>query len=403
MEFVCDGLHIADTGAAKNIVDEATARRLSVPIHKGPEGLKSFVLASGKVVESIGCFKAHVSFVKGTPTATECVFYVLRKCAAPLIMGREFLGRTKTMTVGLENHFRERMATVRYPFRACYLGGTSSRLPCKVDGNFVLVNPDSGSEINVMSLTYAKKHGYYRKQSNRRLEVILGDGSKEQTLGAVTATVVLGGHIYLEEFHILSGLPSDILLGEGILYETNAFSVYENDFLDVNTGLEGEELSPIRVLNFLEKRIRQQRATPSADTTHFHNDRAERHRHDREIRRIQRLLPCERQLEWEREQERVEEYKLSRYRELVNRLQTTDLEERRRRNAAQIHIAALIAPHRSPVTAHEESLIREYDESRQERVEMLRKSPSHPLYPAIPPWPQQLGLLEAGRRSNRAG
>ncbi len=378
---------VADTGAAENIVDEATARRLKAPIHRGPEGLKSFVLANGKVVQSIGCFKARVSFVKGAPTTTECVFYVLRKCAAPLIMGRGFLERTKTMTVGLKHRFQERTATVRHPFRVCYIGGTSSRLSCKVDGSNVLVNPDSGSEINVMSLNYARRHGYYRKRSNRQLEIILGDGSKDKTLGEVTATVILGGHTYLEEFHILSGLPSDILLGEEILDETDAFSFYENDFLDFDAGLEGEELSPIRVLNFIERMVRHQQAIPSADKTLFHKDRAERHRHDHETRRIHGLPPFERQSEWEKEQEKVEEYKLSRYRELVNRLQATDFEERHRRNAAQQNISALIARHRPPAITYEESLIREYDKSRQERVEVLRRSPSHPLYPVIPPWP----------------
>ncbi|KAI9702330.1 MAG: hypothetical protein M1836_000809 [Candelina mexicana] len=378
---------LAGTGAGDNIVDGATARKLAVSIDRGPRTRKRFKLGNGTSVESTGCFTTCVSFVNGAPTPTECLFYVLQKCPAPVIMGRRFLAKTRTMTTEFKHRFQERTSGLERPSRICYIGGTSSRLPCMVDGKDLLANPDTGSEINVMSLAYAKKHGYYKKRSNRQLRVIFGDGSQSKTLGAVTAEVALVGRSYLEELHILPRPPCDILLGEGILNETDALSVYDDHFVSPNFE-DVEELSLIRVLNFLEKMRRVKRQpTLFADDTQFEKDRAERHRHDREIQRIRSLPPFERQAEWERERIKGCDYNLSRYTELVDRLQASDLRERRRRGDAQRHIAALIAQHRSPAIAHEESMMRHYDESRQEKVELLLRSPPHPLYPAIPPWP----------------
>ena len=245
---------IADTGAAENIMDLDTVRKLGLPISIRPDSLLRFSLCDGKIVRSIGKTVAQVTFAKGAPTPTQCSFYVLKKCAVPLIMGKKFLESTETLTK-FKHRLRERLATLGRFSRILEIGSSSQRLSCRLDGRDVLVNPDSGSEINVMSSAFAKKHGYYHQRSTHHGRVVLGDGSEAETIGVITASVILGSRhekSYQEVFHILPGLSSDILLGEDILHESDAFSQFADDFIDVGSESDLFHLNVLRWKGLIE-------------------------------------------------------------------------------------------------------------------------------------------------------
>lgn len=217
---------IADTGAAKNIIDLGTANELGVSISTSPDSIREFLLCGGRVVRSIGKTNAKVTFIKGAPVPSQCSFYVLEKCAVPVIIGKKFLDNMNTLTKHKYRWQKRLTSSKRFP-RNLKIGSTSQQLRCTLDGKEVLVNPDSGSEINVMSLAYTTKHGYYDRSSTHHGRVVLGDRSEAETIGEVTASLVLGdgyGKSYQEVFHILPGLTSEVLLGEGVLYESDAFS-----------------------------------------------------------------------------------------------------------------------------------------------------------------------------------
>ena len=250
---------IADTGAAENIMDLETVHKLGLPLSTRPESILKFSLCDGRVVRSIGKTVAQVTFVKGKPTPTQCFFYVLEKCAVPLIMGKKFLETTQTLTK-YKHRLQERLASLGRFSRILEIGSSSQRMSCFLDGKNVLVNPDSGSEINVMSLAFAMKHGYYRQKSKRLGRIVLGDGSEAETVGEVTASVVLGnryGKSYQEVFHILPGLSSDILLGEEILHESDAFSQFAEYFTNADSELNLFELNVLRWKGLLETKCLQ--------------------------------------------------------------------------------------------------------------------------------------------------
>ena len=250
---------IADTGAAENIMDLETVHKLGLPLSTRPESILKFSLCDGRVVRSIGKTVAQVTFSKGKPTPTQCFFYVLEKCAVPLIMGKKFLESTQTLTK-YKHRLQERLASLGRFSRILEIGSSSQRLSCFLDGKDVLVNPDSGSEINVMSLAFAMKHGYYRQKSTRLGRIVLGDGSEAETAGEVTASVVLGnryGKSYQEVFHILPGLSSDILLGEEILYESDAFSQFAEYFTNADSELNLFDLNVLRWKGLLETKCLQ--------------------------------------------------------------------------------------------------------------------------------------------------
>ena len=250
---------IADTGAAENIMDLETVHKLGLPLSTRPESILKFSLCDGRVVRSIGKTVAQVTFVKGKPTPTQCFFYVLEKCAVPLIMGKKFLETTQTLTK-YKHRLQERLASLGRFSRILEIGSSSQRMSCFLDGKDVLVNPDSGSEINVMSLAFAMKHGYYRQKSTRLGRIVLGDGSEAETVGEVTASVVLGnryGKSYQEVFHILPGLSSNILLGEEILHESDAFSQFAEYFTNADSELNLFDLNVLRWKGFLETKCLQ--------------------------------------------------------------------------------------------------------------------------------------------------
>ncbi|KAJ4289847.1 hypothetical protein N0V90_011179 [Kalmusia sp. IMI 367209] len=254
-------LACADTGSEENIISDGLARSLGYASYEPLPEPKHFMLANGKIVEAIGQIAAQCSFgmqAQQISTPMACLFYVLVQLASPLILGMTFLEETKTLT-----QHRDRLVRVPRPMiqalRVYSVGRPSKQLHCKLNNWPVLVTPDSGSEIDLMSERWAQEHELTIEYAKELIE--FADGTTAITLGSVQATLSViksdhkdtspGTQITLE-FLILKDLTHDVIIGEDSIEELQVFTTNHGSLYRVSDATGPLGLNRIRYLGAID-------------------------------------------------------------------------------------------------------------------------------------------------------
>ena len=244
-----------DSGAeCGNFMHCDLASKLHLRLRNKKGDCKRFSIGNGKIVKALGRVKAICAFAKEAQTKMECWFYVFNELASPLIMGSRFLNKTKTLSDHV-HRLEDCMPNPGVLPMVNLIGSTQRakrRFAANIDHRLALINADSGSDLDLMSSTYVRAHGYQLDRRRRcRKRVSLANNTVAETIGQVQATLTLGdGSTYLKTFDVLPNLTSEVLLGQFTLEEINAFTFHRNSFVDVFAGQRHLELS---VLGYLGK------------------------------------------------------------------------------------------------------------------------------------------------------
>ncbi|KAK0375500.1 hypothetical protein CLIM01_07156 [Colletotrichum limetticola] len=236
---------IPDTGAGHSFVSSSFAKRLGYrpPPDQPEQGHDiSFCMANGKVIKSIGAINAAWIFACDPRRAWSVSFQIINDFAYDVVLGIDFLNTSDTMS----QHWA-RLTRIPRPSWATKvlftssIGSVSQRLDGEVGGLPVQALADSGSESNLVSLSFALDHPEWRKSidtSDVRL-LQFPDGSTETTKGSVWAYWLYKGaslssgrpNATAFQFHILESCVHDVILGQDALEETDAFSNHAASFL----------------------------------------------------------------------------------------------------------------------------------------------------------------------------
>ena len=244
-----------DSGAERgNFMDCDLASKLNLRLRTEKGDCKRFCMGNGKIVKALGRVRAVCAFVKEAQTKMKCWFYVFNELASPLIMGSQFLEKTKT----LSDHVHRLENCILKPGivpMVNLIGSTQHakrRFTAHIDHRLTLINADSGSDLDLMSSAYVRAHGYRLDRRRRcRKRVRFADNTMAETIGQVQATLTLeDGSMYTKTFDVLPELTSDVLLGQFTLEEIEAFQNHKSSFVDVCAGERYLELS---VLGYLGK------------------------------------------------------------------------------------------------------------------------------------------------------
>ena len=171
-------------------------------------------------------------------------------------MGMAFLDETETLS-NKRYRLEPRLSLGGEPFENCSINNPTRRLLCIAATEPVLANADTGSEIDLLSLAYCQKRNFVVAPINRdESQVQFADGSVSHLVGAVDMTIIIGhvnGIRFKVKFYVLEDLTCDLLLGEDILNETDAFRTYENAFSIENDGDSVAEVNTIVWFNTFER------------------------------------------------------------------------------------------------------------------------------------------------------
>jgi hypothetical protein len=108
-----------------------------------------------------------------------------------------------------------------------WLGSPQGRIKFEADGKTLVGCADTGSDLDFMSLSCARRRGFAidRRQKSRS-RVMVADGTICSTEGTVhMSSIKLADFDSFDmKFHVLDGLPSDVIFGEEFLEQIDAFN-----------------------------------------------------------------------------------------------------------------------------------------------------------------------------------
>jgi hypothetical protein len=270
-----------DTGCAVNAITVEVAAQLKCSYSKEPKDCPIFKTANGKVMTALGRTKLQCSFVGGVFGQMLRTFYIFPTLATDVsvIMGKKFLDQTKTLTK-YRRLLRERTKKASTAWRVMKVvtAPQMNYLQCYLDSHLVLANADTGSEIDLISRTYATYRGFDIKPVGSNEEMVeFANGSVERLSGktrlkfdtipgkttvakssqmaevssqpmetrhpAVTSETSSPDHY--RTFYILDTLTCSVLLGESLLNSINAFTNHQYAFVDDPDGIVDDQINGI--------------------------------------------------------------------------------------------------------------------------------------------------------------
>jgi hypothetical protein len=222
-----------DNQSAHDIMSHDYAKRNHFKINSLMR--EKFRTANGFQVSTLGTVLQPVRFA-GEPETYMREFHVLPKCVHDIILGSHFLRLTQTFT-----KFRHRVVktlrSIPLRHRVCLTGFSQEMLSGWANGQSILALPDTGSDICLMSLRYARERGYRVDTDPKHRQMLeFVDGSTAETFGRVEGFQWEFDrsdiHVHSPEIHVLEGLQTDLLLGYEFLEDSDAFGTYEELFID---------------------------------------------------------------------------------------------------------------------------------------------------------------------------
>lgn len=317
-----------DSGCEENIMSARMAEYFGLPVSRRKEDKKNFRVANGKIVSAVGRVSIWSCFPEEPWKEIQLDFYLFPQAVTPLIIGMSFLAETKVFNEN-RHRLRPRKVKRRGPYQVSLLNSPMKTIHCLAESEPARGYPDTGSEIDLMSLSYVTKRGFeLRTLEDEESEVLFADGSSSTLVGKTTISLIVCSNSPLEgklTFYVLEDLTCDMLFGEEFLHENEIFQKHQtafgtseaDGFSDVN-GIfwktKGEK--------FLSKLIsgREGRASSSKEgggnysIESQHDDSWELHRRELALEQINRLVGREKELALELEERQIAQYDTNRYR-----------------------------------------------------------------------------------------
>ncbi|KIX03633.1 uncharacterized protein Z518_07186 [Rhinocladiella mackenziei CBS 650.93] len=183
---------VVDTGAKENVMSEKLARKLNLTVHKLGEATHNFVNAIGQNIKAIGYAEIRCSLREEPSQFSDTRFWIFPKMAVPLVVGRKFLEQTKGLTK-LRHCLQKIIPSKGLNLRDLHIELPRWRLSCRVGDSTVLANPDTGSDLDLISSSYVRQSGFrLRNLKSNRQYVQFADGSQKRLSGVGSVPFGLG-------------------------------------------------------------------------------------------------------------------------------------------------------------------------------------------------------------------
>ncbi|KAK7931987.1 hypothetical protein PG985_002699 [Apiospora marii] len=183
--------------------------------------------------QSIGLAILELSFPDDPKRTWKCEFDIVKVCAAPMVIGHAFLRKANVFT-RWRHHLtkaalrvtRSLGGLIKKVWRVMLMNPSRRMLRCDVDGLSTLADPDSGSDVDLVSMDYAKMRMWdITDLPADEGFVILANGDLTRVLGYVDAYITIQGKSAQKRFYVLEGLACSVLLGVDTIEEFQVFEL----------------------------------------------------------------------------------------------------------------------------------------------------------------------------------
>jgi hypothetical protein len=285
---------LPDSGSDKNVMTEDFAKEHGIRIQRNEDDKSLFQLGTGKYIQSIGraylpCGLSGQSWILGSQESRW--FHVLKKCVAPLIVGMEFLEKTKLYT-----EYKRLLVDCPISFDNIptlkYIGSRQASLNFRANGSPLTGCLDTGADLDFMSLRAAIEQGFkIDRRQEARTRVMLPDCSIVETVGQVRTSVQISEFDRFDmTFNVLAGLPCDAIFSDDFVEQMDAF----NSCSELS-GNESQHRHTLKVLinlgplQSLFSKRRKQEEMDTAQQDHDQEMETEYHRRNKAARSISKM------------------------------------------------------------------------------------------------------------------
>lgn len=231
-------LAFPDSGSAYNLLSCSYVNQQRITFEKQES---TITLPNGTEGQTIGSVELHWVFEDAPDEVHKLLFYVLKNCVHDVLLGKLFLEDTKLNT---DNDSRIKQRIVLGPPSStgiiydCHLtGDILNSMSGNLNGLQSYVIPDSGCQVNAMSLAQALALGWDGKYRGERGTFKFIDGSTALSLGAMRVMWSPTGseEKYELEFEIMENCKG-IIVGQKYLYGNRAFVKHAASMINFNAS-----------------------------------------------------------------------------------------------------------------------------------------------------------------------
>jgi hypothetical protein len=262
-----------DSGSDRDIITETFAADNGILVQRGEADKSIFKLGSGKLIQSLGRALVPLRIFGDSQSIEHRWFDVIAKCPVPLILGLDFIRKFKLFTQ--KKHL---LVDCPYSFGDLpllkWIGSPRERITFVADGRSLIAGADTGSDLDLMSLHCARRRGFKIDTSeSARNRVMLADETIVETIGQVHVSSVQLSHFdrFKMSFHVLPGLPCDVIFGEEFLEQMDAFNTCDTVRLDEN---DIHSLNTLINLGPFQAFLTRKRASKPDNTAQQEHDQA---------------------------------------------------------------------------------------------------------------------------------
>ncbi|EEU39902.1 uncharacterized protein NECHADRAFT_79593 [Fusarium vanettenii 77-13-4] len=239
---------LPDTGAQCNLISLQLAEKAGLVPRKGTE--QAIRLPTGKQVSSPGAVRIPFSFL-GEAKEYMLKCWIIPGCNRDLILSREFLDATKTLTKFI-HRITSKIRKVTRRHRLNLLGDERQRIWGGVNNSLALALPDTGSDVMLVSAEYTRRNNLdVERGPEHQLELGFGDGSTAFTTGVVrNAEWAFGdsGQKVLCDLYVLDDLSVDVVLSGDFVFEFGVFDRFSRFLVHLDSLPDLSELYNIRLI-----------------------------------------------------------------------------------------------------------------------------------------------------------
>jgi hypothetical protein len=251
-----DGLF--DTGAEYNAISSSRAISLECSLLPGTAHERQ--IGNGTIIKSPGIVTVPWRF-RGESKIHVIECSVIPNLIHDVVFSSKFLRDTRTLT----KHFKRRVKEVVRPMQKLLgfglLGSTKERLCGRLNGKLIAALADTACDVMLISEDCARREGHHIDSSlEHQLELELPDGGRASTTGKVSALDWMfgsSGETVRSDYYVLKGLPVDVVLSNEFLFHFDAFSRFEEHFVQVESTSDLAELYPIRYIGRKSSKLQQ--------------------------------------------------------------------------------------------------------------------------------------------------
>lgn len=228
---------LGDYAAKENFMRKSFAIKLGLKINYLM--VKKFIIGSGEKITTSGVVTSPFRF-NTEKEEHSVIFHLIPDCIHDVILGKHFLKATRTFSdlPNFARRVKERIIRGIPQFHLLYLDNSSPRFEGFINGSPQTALADSGSTVMIMDEAYARSRGLsIDTRKEHRIRLRFADNSTTYTSGFVTGIEWRFGRdldttspVHTLGFYILKNSPTDVILCDTFLFDTGAFSKY-NDYL----------------------------------------------------------------------------------------------------------------------------------------------------------------------------